>query len=121
MKRAIITGATGFVGANLARRLLADGHDVHLLVRPRHRSWRIAAIRPAVQVHIVDFGDGEPCKPKFFIGIRLKCEFGANRFFERTDSGSKPIGKHNVIGITKRFVKFHVSINGDGNQIRTSI
>ena len=59
MKRAIITGATGFVGANLARRLLADGHDVHLLVRPRHRSWRIAAIRPAVQVHIVDFGDDE--------------------------------------------------------------
>src|SRR4051812_37876762 len=57
MKRAIVTGATGFVGANLARRLLNDGHEVHLFVRPRHRAWRIAAIRAAVRVHTVDFGD----------------------------------------------------------------
>lgn len=59
MKRTIVTGATGFVGANLARRLLADGHDVHLLVRPQHRAWRIAAIRAAVQVHTIDFADAD--------------------------------------------------------------
>jgi nucleoside-diphosphate-sugar epimerase len=34
MKRVIITGASGFVGANLARRLVADGHEVHLFLRP---------------------------------------------------------------------------------------
>jgi nucleoside-diphosphate-sugar epimerase len=59
MKRTIVTGATGFVGANLARRLLADGHKVHLFVRPQHRTWRIEAIRSAVQVHSVDFADEE--------------------------------------------------------------
>ncbi|MEP7272768.1 MAG: NAD-dependent epimerase/dehydratase family protein, partial [Acidobacteriota bacterium] len=32
--RAFLTGATGFVGANLARALLADGHAVRALVRP---------------------------------------------------------------------------------------
>ncbi len=51
MKRVIITGATGFVGANLARRLLGEGHEVHLLVRPNHAAWRIEEIRQHVRLH----------------------------------------------------------------------
>ncbi|HEU5321375.1 MAG TPA: NAD-dependent epimerase/dehydratase family protein, partial [Methylomirabilota bacterium] len=51
MKRVLLTGATGFVGANLARRLLADGHEVHCLVRPGHASWRLEAIRRDVRLH----------------------------------------------------------------------
>ena len=59
MKRALVTGATGFVGANLARRLLRDGCEVHLLLRPAHNPWRIDAIRSDVHLHILDFNDGE--------------------------------------------------------------
>ncbi len=57
MRRVVVTGATGFVGANLTRRLLRDGHEVHLLVRPGHASWRIDEIRADVQIHTVDFAD----------------------------------------------------------------
>jgi UDP-glucose 4-epimerase len=53
MKRVIITGGTGFVGANLARRLLRDGHEVHLLVRPNYQPWRIDEIRSNVRLHEV--------------------------------------------------------------------
>ena len=59
MKRTLMTGATGFVGANLARRLLRDGHEVHLLVRPAHHGWRIDPIRDAVTLHPVDLLDTE--------------------------------------------------------------
>ena len=59
MKRVIVTGATGFVGANLVRRLLADGHEAHLLVRPGHSKWRIQEIKPDVRLHEVELGDSE--------------------------------------------------------------
>jgi nucleoside-diphosphate-sugar epimerase len=57
MKRVAITGATGFVGANLARRVLQDGHEVHLFIRPQHPSWRIDEIRSHTQLHAVDLVD----------------------------------------------------------------
>jgi UDP-glucose 4-epimerase len=53
----VVTGATGFVGANLARRLLTDGHDVHLIVRPSYASWRIGSIAADVTLHVTDLDD----------------------------------------------------------------
>ena len=36
--KCFITGITGFIGSNLARELVTDGHEVHALVRNRQRS-----------------------------------------------------------------------------------
>lgn len=57
MKRVLITGATGFVGANLTRRLLQDGHQVHLLLRENSNTWRIDEVKHDVAIHEVDLGD----------------------------------------------------------------
>ena len=59
MKRVLITGATGFVGANLVRRLLREGHNVSLLVRPDFTGWRIEDIREQVQLFPVILSDAE--------------------------------------------------------------
>lgn len=55
--RVVVTGATGFVGANLTRRLLAEGHEVHLLLRAGYSPWRIDAVRNRVHLHLVDLTD----------------------------------------------------------------
>ena len=59
MKRVLITGGSGFIGANLARRLLAEGHEVTLLLRPDHDPWRIADIRDDLRVAEGDLTDGD--------------------------------------------------------------
>jgi UDP-glucose 4-epimerase len=59
MKRVIVTGGTGFVGANLVRRLLQDGHTVHLLVRKAHNRWRIAEIQDDLRIYQVELDDAE--------------------------------------------------------------
>ncbi|HQR31153.1 MAG TPA: NAD-dependent epimerase/dehydratase family protein, partial [Blastocatellia bacterium] len=42
--KAFITGATGFIGGNLARMLLADGHEVRALVRAGSDQRNVAGL-----------------------------------------------------------------------------
>lgn len=58
-RRALVTGAAGFIGANLTRRLLAEGHRVELLLRPGSSTWRLGDILGAVVVHEADLRDHE--------------------------------------------------------------
>lgn len=56
-RRSLLTGGTGFVGANLSRRLLERGDDVHILVRPHRDRWRVADIEADLNVHPLDLRD----------------------------------------------------------------
>jgi nucleoside-diphosphate-sugar epimerase len=56
-KRVLVTGAAGFVGAVLARRLLGDGHEVHAVVRPSGDRWRLAGIEADLRCHEIDLRD----------------------------------------------------------------
>lgn len=59
MKRIVLTGGTGFVGAGLARRLLREGHEVHLFVRRGHAAWRLRGIEDDLRLVEVDLCDAE--------------------------------------------------------------
>ena len=53
-KKIVITGATGFVGANLVRMALKGGAEVHILTRENSNAWRIKDLLDDINNHSSD-------------------------------------------------------------------
>jgi nucleoside-diphosphate-sugar epimerase len=52
--RALVTGATGFLGSHLARRLRDTGHEVHAVVRRSSDPAHIEALGDGITLHLHD-------------------------------------------------------------------
>lgn len=50
-KRALVTGSTGFIGSNLVRRLILEGWETHVLIRPTSNIHQLADIREEIYIH----------------------------------------------------------------------
>lgn len=57
--RVLLTGGTGFIGANLTRALLSRGASVHLLCQPSSSLWRIADLKDRLTIHQADLLEAE--------------------------------------------------------------
>lgn len=57
MRSALITGGAGFVGSHLARRLVEEGVDTHLIVRPSTDRSRLKSLRSKAAIHQVSADD----------------------------------------------------------------
>jgi dolichol-phosphate mannosyltransferase len=55
--RALVTGAAGFLGANLVRHLTVAGHEVVALTRSGATAWRLQEITTEVRVLDLDLSD----------------------------------------------------------------
>jgi nucleoside-diphosphate-sugar epimerase len=60
--RVLITGATGFIGANLAHFFVNEKTDVHILLRESSNTWRINSILSILNKHYCDLTDREDIK-----------------------------------------------------------
>lgn len=58
-ERFFVTGATGFVGACLTRKLVEIGCNVHALVRPNSNLWRLHGLDRQIHVHRGDLNEAE--------------------------------------------------------------
>lgn len=57
MDKILITGGTGFVGANFARKLAEMGNEVHLIVREHSDLWRIKDLKEKFIFHVADIAN----------------------------------------------------------------
>lgn len=55
-RRALVTGAAGFIGSHVLRRLVAEGATVVALVRPSSNLWRLHDRHPQVELVYADLG-----------------------------------------------------------------
>ena len=96
--RALITGVSGQDGWYLAQRLLADGHEVHGIVRDPGDVDRLKDQLPGIVAHVADLQDDR--------GLRAAIELAdADRVFNLAGSTSvarswaEPIEAADVIGV----------------------
>lgn len=61
-EKILITGSTGFVGANLTRALLKEGYEINIITRKTSNIWRIKDIYPKLIDWKVDLSEREKLK-----------------------------------------------------------
>lgn len=52
--KVLLTGATGFIGSQLTQRLVTEGHEAAIVVRPESQLNILQAVLPRIQVHVYD-------------------------------------------------------------------
>ena len=52
--KVFLTGATGFIGSQLAKRLVTEGHDLAIVVRHDSKLDALQALLPQIQLHVHD-------------------------------------------------------------------
>ncbi len=61
-KNVFLTGATGFIGSHLLKRLIKEGCEVHFSIRESSSLWRIEEFKGKCNCHIIDLTDFEAVK-----------------------------------------------------------
>ena len=61
-KTIFLTGATGFIGSHLLKRLIKEGCNVHISIRKNSSLWRIEDFKDKFVYHTIDLTDFEAVK-----------------------------------------------------------
>jgi nucleoside-diphosphate-sugar epimerase len=79
--RALVTGATGFLGSRLTRRLVADGHAVAILTRPGSNRTQLDPVAAAIDVVEVD--ETPECMRRAVAGAQPDVVFHTATYYAR--------------------------------------
>src|SRR4030042_697643 len=115
-KKVLITGANGFVGANLTRAFLKTGAQVHIFTRKDSNKWRIADVPNDLKQYTVELLD-YPVLEKNILNIKpniiLHTAAYGGYLFQKEDRKileSNFMGTVNLINACK-MIDFEIFIN----------
>lgn len=115
-KRVLITGSTGFIGANLTREFLKIGFEVYIFTRVTSNKWRLSDILKDVKEYCVDLSDRErlekiilDIKPEIILHTAV---YGGYPFQKNTDKimQTNIVGTVNILSACSR-VGFDIFVN----------
>lgn len=85
----LVTGAAGFLGANLVRKLITTEYNVHIILRKTSNIWRIQDIIHKLDIHTADITQENQIKeivkvvnPLSIIHLATQSVFGGNGYTE---------------------------------------
>lgn len=125
-KAVLITGGTGFVGANLVRVLTSAGIVPHLLIRPDANLWRLRDVAPSVVFHhgnLTDEGALEKVVEKvrpdflFHLAVPRGSDEGARDEMLRVNV----LGASSLIRLTRIFGISRVIVAGSSLEFGSSL
>ena len=94
----LVTGASGFVGNCVVRRLLSEGPSVHVLLRPSAKMWRLKDVRDRLNIHWIDVLEAEAVRAAVMevkpAAILHLAAFGAYE----SQSAARQILQTNILG-----------------------
>ena len=107
-KRVFLTGATGFVGSNLASLLVEKGYEVHVSARKSSNVWRIRDILSKLHCHTIDLTDQKSVKkaldkiePDIIFHLANLNILGGKQFPDKDVINVNLIGFVNLLNATK--------------------
>ncbi|NQS89726.1 GDP-mannose 4,6-dehydratase [Patescibacteria group bacterium] len=96
-KKILITGSTGFIGANLLHRLVHSSNDIHIILRKTSNIWRISDIIDKVNKHFCDLTDRKSTK-------KLVSKINPQIIFHLAIYGGYPFQREFIKIITTNFI-----------------
>lgn len=61
-KISLITGGSGFIGANLVYCLLSLGHEIHIIIHSNSNLWRLKSVMSEISLHEIDITNYDEVK-----------------------------------------------------------
>ena len=114
---ALVTGGTGFVGANLVRRLVRDGWETHVIVRQGSDLSMLSGVEQAIRVHVHDGSTEQLIEIVQLASPRLVFHLASLFLAQHTSQDIEPLIHSNLLFSTQLVEA--MSVNGVRHLINT--
>jgi UDP-glucose 4-epimerase len=95
----LVTGATGFIGSHLTRRLVREGARVHILARKKDAAWRIADLIDQLTVWEADLTDFASLQQRLYrFPVQVIFHLAGRVDVTRSWDPVQPLIQNNIVG-----------------------